>query len=210
MTRVTLDQERAILNHFPPGTALAGMDEVGRGSLAGPVGVGVAVVTALTPDPPGIIADSKALSAARRHEAIGEIHAWAAVTSVGYASSQEIDEWGMTRALRIAGSRALVVVEKQMGAMGAILLDGSHNWLGDDRVTLQVKADQQCASVAAASIVAKVDRDALMVDAAREYPEYGWERNKGYGTAVHRQAIREHGLSPHHRRSWRISGVNLQ
>lgn len=203
---------------------VAGMDEVGRGSLAGPVSVGVVVVDARTRACPPGVADSKLLTAAARTALLPALGRWGVARAVGHASAAEIDAFGIIAALRMAGTRALEAVAGAVGPVDAVLLDGSHDWLtppaqgglfgeadlpgadviGTPRVHIRVKADMTCASVAAASVVAKCERDAIMTRMAAEHPQYAWDSNKGYSSADHIRALREHGPSPVHRRSWRL------
>ena len=209
---------------------VAGMDEVGRGALAGPVSVGVCVVDRGTGPCPVGLTDSKVLTARARTEYLPLIDEWSVATAVGSASAEEIDALGIIRALRLAGQRALVAVSETSGPVDVVLLDGSHDWLtepepdlltmleGDEvaapagysapTVYTRVKADLSCASVAAASVVAKCERDAVMVRLAKEHPHYGWIGNKGYGSAQHVAALGEHGPSAFHRVSWRLPGVS--
>jgi ribonuclease HII len=203
---------------------VAGMDEVGRGALAGPVSVGVVVVDLATkPCPPGLT-DSKLLTPAAREALVPLARAWSLAWAVGHAGPAEIDAHGIVGALRLAGRRALSQVRRTVGDVDTVLLDGKHDWLSrptvdlfeafeldphddglsDPRVRTLVKADLQCASVAAASVLAKTERDALMTRLARQYPAFGWDQNKGYGAATHVEALREHGPTPQHRRSWRL------
>jgi ribonuclease HII len=200
------------------GALVAGMDEVGRGALAGPVSVGVVVVRLPDAGPVPPVRDSKALSPARREALVPPVLAWGAAAAVGHAEPAEIDRYGISAALALAGRRAWHRVVQDLGAQpDVLLLDGRDDFLprapreacdalsaGPGRVHLQVKADATCATVAAASILAKVERDGLMTRLAGEHPAYGWEGNKGYGAANHRQALVEHGPSPHHRLSWRL------
>ena len=199
---------------------VAGMDEVGRGALAGPVAVGVALIGADAPPVPAGLTDSKALTPRRRDALVEPIQSWVQDCAVGYASPQEIDRWGIIVALRLAGRRALAEVASRGLVPGGVLLDGSHDWLSepDDLfgvidgpedpfgvalpVHMQVKADLSCAVVAAASVLAKVARDRLMAET--EDPGYGWASNKGYGSAAHARAIAELGVSDFHRRSWKM------
>jgi ribonuclease HII len=200
---------------------LAGMDEVGRGSLAGPVSVGIVVVDATTRSAPKGVADSKLLAPAARTRLLPALGRWGLARAVGHASAAEIDEVGIIAALRLAGTRALTAVEESVGPVDVVLLDGSHDWLSrpaqpdlfsaDDepqrpapRVHLRVKADRTCASVAAASVLAKCERDAMMVGLAAQHPAYRWDENKGYASASHMAALRELGPSVLHRRSWRL------
>ena len=209
----TLRLERRLLRG---GAArLGGMDEVGRGAPAGPVHVGLVVLDVTTARPPSGVRDSKLLTATARLRLVPDIEAWAAAYAVGSASSGEVDALGVNGALRLAGLRALGQIDEPVDV---VILDGSHDWLSPGvptevgaavatrcpQVVTRVKADLRCTSVAAASILAKVARDAVMVGLAAGYPGYGWEANKGYGTETHLTAIRSLGLTPHHRHSWRL------
>lgn len=193
-------------------------DEVGRGCLAGPVTLGVVVIDASTPTAPQGVADSKLLSASRREELLPRIQRWAVATGVGHASAAEIDEFGLTACLRLAGHRALASLPVQPEV---VLLDGNVDYLSPPvqdslfgtpepqvqvvpAVRTLVKADMTCAATAAASIVAKTARDALMADLAVLCPEYDWSTNKGYGTPEHLAALRRLGPSPYHRTSWNL------
>ncbi|TCO73280.1 ribonuclease HII [Rhodovulum euryhalinum] len=176
---------------------IVGVDEVGRGPLAGPV---TAAAVRLDPAaiPPGLN-DSKRLTPARR-AALAETLMDCAQVSVGHASVQEIDTMNILRASHLAMCRAIAGLPR---SPDLALVDG--NLLPRDlpcpgRVV--VKGDARCLSIAAASIVAKVTRDAIMVELAQHFPGYGWERNAGYGTRAHLDALRDIGVSPHHRRSF--------
>lgn len=212
-SRPTLRYERALLRTGV--TALACADEAGRGALSGPVSVGVVVVTAVTPTAPTGVRDSKLLTPARRQALVPKIALWAA-HAVGMASAQEIDRIGIVAALRLAGQRALAALPV---AADAVLLDGNHDYLtppdqpslfGDGPdvrvppVITKVKADLRCAGVAAASILAKTARDAVMVELSSDFPQYQWEVNKGYGAPDHVAALRRWGPTAHHRRSWQL------
>ncbi len=218
---------------------VAGMDEVGRGSLAGPVSVGVVVVDVMTRSAPRGVADSKLLTPAARVALLPALSRWGVSRAVGHASAAEIDAIGIIAALRLAGTRALAVATATTGPVDVVLLDGSHDWLtppaqgalfgdtvfGDTipepgprdderpgpaafaRVQMRVKADRTCASVAAASVLAKCERDALMVQLHDAHPQYRWAENKGYSAPDHLDALRAHGPSALHRRSWRLPGV---
>ncbi|MFM7063546.1 MAG: ribonuclease HII [Actinomycetes bacterium] len=199
---------------------LGAMDEVGRGALGGPVTVGLVVVDATVVEPVEGVRDSKLLTPAARESFVPAVEAWACAVGVGHASAAEVDEWGVTGALRLAGHRALAAAAELGPPPDAVLLDGSHDWLTvpdppellspdlggveAPRVTTRVKADLDCAAVAAASVLAKVARDGLMVSLAQRYPDYGWEANKGYGSPSHLEAIRRRGPCVEHRRSWNL------
>lgn len=194
-----------------------GVDEVGRGSLSGPVSAGMVLVDEATGPQPDGLKDSKLLAPATRERLVPEIIAWASGWAVGHASPAEIDSLGLIGALRLAGHRALANLKT---APDVVLLDGSHDWLSwppqqdlfaEDRtgpvvppVRTLVKADLTCASVAAASVLAKVARDAIMVCLDEEFPAYGWRENKGYASPRHVDALRELGPCVHHRRSWNL------
>ena len=218
MTAPTLRYERELLRSGV--TAIACADEAGRGALCGPVSVGVVLVTGRTPTAPKGVRDSKLLSEQRRMDLAPKIRRWAD-HAVGMASAAEIDELGIMAALRLAGHRALTALPMRADL---VLLDGNHDYLtpaaqaslfGDGpvdggvaidvpRVVTRVKADMQCAGVAAASILAKTARDAIMVDLSGQFPDYRWEENKGYAAPEHLDALRRLGPTPHHRVSWSL------
>ena len=231
------------------------MDEVGRGSLAGPVTVGLAVVDRGTSDAfPQGLADSKQLTPRRREALVEPCRAWVLDWAVAHAAPGEIDALGIVGALRLAGRRALARMAARDHLPGAIILDGRADWLtepepdlldalgaqpsavpvepvavsvesvesigearqsiGDESVLsarftpavrMEVKGDARCAIVAAASILAKVERDALM--SALPDPGYDWASNKGYASAAHVEALARLGASDQHRRSWNLPGV---
>jgi len=174
---------------------VAGVDEVGRGPLAGPVTAAAVVL-----DPariPAGLADSKLLSAARREGLAREIMATATV-SIAHASVEEIDQLNILRASHLAMQRALAGL-----SVDHALIDG--NLLPRGLVcpaTAIVKGDARCLSIAAASIVAKVARDRIMVDLAQQHPGYGWDTNAGYPTKAHLAALQNLGVTPWHRRSF--------
>ena len=203
----TLEFEREL--HAGGARFVIGADEVGRGAIAGPVAVGLAVVHADIGAHPVGLRDSKMLAEKRREELAPLAAGWALYSAVGLASADEVDRLGIIAALGLAGKRALVTLH-ELGAsiaQSVVLLDGSHDWLtpalsSPPRVQTRVKADQDCSSVAAASVVAKVHRDRLMITAHQRTPHYDWASNKGYGSAAHLAAIELHGPSRHHRKSW--------
>ncbi len=177
---------------------VAGVDEVGRGPLAGPV---TAAAVVLDPDriPPGLN-DSKALTAKRREALFAEIMAVAQV-SVAHASVDEIDRLNILYASHLAMERAVAGLAL---SPDRLLIDGN---LVPAGLTVEaraiVKGDARCLSIAAASIVAKVTRDRIMVGLAQQHPGYGWETNAGYPSKRHISALQDIGVTPHHRRSFR-------
>lgn len=197
----TLRRERRLLREGA-GT-VAGIDEVGRGALAGPVTIGLVVVDSATPTVPRGVADSKLVTAATRDRLVPAIRSWAVAWALGEASAKEIDEIGIIAGLRRAALRALAQLES---IPDAVILDGHHDYVGplsgSTRVVTRVGADIDCSSVAAASILAKEHRDSAMRSLARTYPGYGWERNVGYGSIEHREAIARLGPTDLHRRSF--------
>jgi len=207
--RLTL--ERRLLRER---TLVIACDEVGRGALAGPVAVGAVVVDerdARRRVPEGL-RDSKLVPEARRPEVAARAAAWVSESAVGWASSVEIDEIGIIRALGLAAVRALADLAARGVAVGdaIVILDGNHDYISAMSETALevrpvVKADRDCASASAASVIAKVSRDTLMGYLHDDSPEYMWSSNKGYASLEHRAAIRERGMSPHHRSSWAIA-----
>ncbi|HLU75446.1 MAG TPA: ribonuclease HII [Nonomuraea sp.] len=175
---------------------VAGVDEVGRGAWAGPVTV-CAVVAGAEPPPSGLT-DSKKLTAAKREAVSAELRSWAAGVGFGEASHREIDELGMTEALRRAARRALEALPVRPDA---VILDGKHDYIGPPwRVRLEVRGDAASVSVAAASVLAKVRRDAHMAGLGCE--EYGFAENAGYPSPLHQEALARLGPTAHHRLSW--------
>ena len=199
----TLDVERQL---FAGGARIvAGIDEVGRGAIAGPVTVGAVAVDASRTTFPEGLADSKLLTPRRREAMDPLVRSWALAHATGSATAAEIDRIGIVSALGLAASRAL----HALGAVPDVLIvDGNTPFLveepGGPRIIMRVKADQDCACVAAASVIAKVERDAVMTALHASHPHYGWDGNKGYGAAVHTSAIRTHGVTEHHRTSWNL------
>jgi ribonuclease HII len=185
------------------GRRVVGIDEVGRGAWAGPVTVAAVV---LEPDRLPVGArDSKRLSPARREEVAAVVHASARV-GIGSASNEEIDRLGLSAALTEAARRALVAVMASSGAPTdpLVLVDGPHDLVrleGIEVATL-VRGDAASVSIAAASVVAKVDRDTHMGSVDAEHPAYGFARNRGYASPEHVAALAELGPCPLHRRSW--------
>jgi len=179
-------------------TVVAGVDEVGRGPLAGPV---TAAAVILNPDAiPEGLNDSKKLTAKRR-QALYEVLMETADVSIAHASVEEIDEINILEASHLAMRRALAGLGR---VPDYALVDG--NRMPRDMPCAGetiIKGDARSVSIAAASIVAKTVRDALMVELAQQHPGYGWETNAGYGSKTHLEALRNLGVTPHHRRSFK-------
>lgn len=198
---------------------IAGVDEVGRGSIAGPASVGIALVSLETRDDfPVGLRDSKLLSARAREALVTPVHQWADAIAVGHSTVAEVNDFGIMGALRAAAERALA----QLGdvTIAAVLLDGSHDWWSTSGlfsfglqlpalpVRMEVKGDARCAVIAAASVAAKVERDKLMVAADTRYPGYDFAHNKGYASAKHIAGLESLGPSEFHRTAWNLPGVN--
>lgn len=175
---------------------VVGMDEVGRGSWAGPAVVGAVILGETIPG----LRDSKQLSVKSREKLAEIIRATALATTVGEASVEEIDELGLTAALRLAYERALAGITH---AYDRIIIDGSYNFLPDMLIVQTIiKADATVPAVSAASIIAKVTRDKYMIEQAMIFPAYGFERHVGYGTSQHQAALRKDGPCAIHRQSF--------
>ena len=187
----------------------AGVDEAGRGALFGPVVAGAVVIkSSVVPQLSRIgVKDSKQLSAKRRAELSLEIQKLAESWQIGYATAQEIDQINILQASLLAMKRAVLKLKVKPDLC---LIDGRHeirNLMIPQRNLIQ--GDRRSPIIAAASIIAKVWRDDLIVRWAQKYPEYDLARNKGYGTLKHRQALQKYGPSPQHRLSFhpcRVAG----
>ncbi|HLS45791.1 MAG TPA: ribonuclease HII [Ornithinicoccus sp.] len=199
---------------------LVGMDEVGRGALAGPVSVGAVAIDETCRSAPQGVKDSKLLTQQARERLVPRIERWALAWGVGHAWPAEIDAIGIMAALRLAGQRAMAQLAL---TPDLVVLDGNCDWLTDPArqgllalvdpteapqvpVRTMIKADLKCSSVAAASVLAKVTRDNHMIRIAPEHPAYAWELNKGYAAPEHQEALRALGPCVEHRRSWNITG----
>ena len=202
-------------------TSVAGIDEVGRGAWAGPVSVGIVLIADATTPPPHGLRDSKLLSAKERERLAPLVVGWAATAAVGHATPLECDQLGMRAAIALAASRAMELLDH---VPDAVIVDGpldllfpeslalaaavaTHRWRSSPprRVEAVVKADQTCATVSAASVLAKVERDAQMRALAESFPAFELERNVGYPSAAHQTALRGYGLTTLHRRSWKYT-----
>ena len=175
---------------------IAGVDEAGRGPWAGPV-VAAAVIFHAGDRLDGLN-DSKKLKAERREALYDQIRARAMV-GVSIISVQEIDRINILQATMTAMRNA---VEQLAEPAAAVLVDGNRCPETLCKAVPVVNGDARCPSIAAASIIAKVTRDRLMIELGEDYPEYGWSGNKGYGTRAHSEAIARFGITPHHRRSF--------
>ena len=187
--------EASMCNRY--GGYICGVDEVGRGPLAGPV---VAAAVILNPDKiPVGLNDSKKLTAKKRERLFALINAEAIAVSIAQASVEEIDEINILQASLLAMRRAVAALDR---VPAAALVDGNKDpGLKMPTQTL-IKGDARSLSIAAASIMAKVFRDRLMKNLAEDYPDYGWDQNAGYGVPIHMAALGLVGASPHHRRSF--------
>lgn len=195
---------------------IIGIDEVGRGSIAGPVAVGVALIDSWNLDIEGYpraVMDSKLMTEKARESTFVELQNWLTGFAVGMADAKFIDEQGIIAALSKSAALALDQLLSRDNLRSefvrdgvTIILDGSHNWLAEQAAGLSVvvreKADRDCVVVAAASVLAKVQRDRLMIELAKKYPEYGFEGHKGYASAKHIDALQKKGPSDVHRLSW--------
>src|SRR5690625_4788038 len=233
-TPPTLRRERQLLREITdtagPACLIAGIDEGGRGAVAGPGTGGVGLSDVRTRTAGNGVWGSRLPSRTRRAELVDPPRPGGIARGVGHARSLEIDALGINAALALAGLRALDQCE---AIPDVILLDGRHDWLSppqdlfselcrdeESRDVLSIKRDQvlpnmprvhtviggdmTCASIAAASVLAKVERDAIMTELAADpaHAPYGWDGNKGYGAAQHLAALQERGSCDHHRQSW--------
>lgn len=196
IAREFLDRKGA---HPDAEPCIVGLDEVGRGPLAGPLAV-AAVVLPRSPHIEGLN-DSKKIPSEKREEIASSIKDSAIAWSIQYIEPEQIDACGMSASLMVAFRGAIAAIEEQGVVPDVVLLDGNPMHL-DAREVNVIKGDGRCASIAAASIIAKVDRDALMCRYAEQYPEYHFESCKGYHSEEHAEAIRRYGLTPIHRKSF--------
>ena len=197
--------ETPLKSHFSTGLTEAGCDEAGRGCLAGSV-YAAAVILPDGYDNPGLN-DSKQMSERQRYALREQVMRDAVAWAVGVVTPDEIDHINILNASILAMHRALdqLSVRPQ-----AVIVDGNRfKPYGDLPYTTIVKGDGKYQAIAAASILAKTFRDDYMARLDAEYPMYGWRKNKGYPTREHREAIRQHGISPYHRRSYNLLGSEL-
>ena len=190
---------------------ILGIDEVGRGPYAGPLVIGACILgdwqNSENAEWIEKLTDSKKLSAKRREELYVLIKEKALATATGWVSNTEIDEVGLSEALRLATRRAVEQIQKTKVPFSEIIIDGTMNFLVGTKLEKYVstlkKGDFLVKEISAASILAKVERDKYMAELDAVYPEYGFGKHVGYGTAVHQKALEEFGLTPEHRRSFR-------
>lgn len=189
---------------------ILGIDEVGRGPYAGPLVIGACILgdwqNSENAEWIEKLTDSKKLSAKRRDELYVLIKEKALATATGWVSSTEIDEVGLSEALRLATRRAVEQIQKTKIPFSEIIIDGTMNFLVGTKLEKYVstlkKGDFLVKEISAASILAKVERDKYMAELDAVYPEYGFGKHVGYGTAAHQKAMEEFGLTPEHRRSF--------
>ena len=190
---------------------ILGIDEVGRGPYAGPLVSGACILgdwqNSENAEWIEKLTDSKKLSAKRREELYVLIKEKALATATGWVSSAKIDEIGLSEALRLATRRAVEQIQKTKVPFSEIIIDGTMNFLVGTKLEKYVstlkKGDFLVKEISAASILAKVERDKYMAELDAVYPEYGFGKHVGYGTAAHQKAMEEFGLTPEHRRSFR-------
>ena len=190
---------------------ILGIDEVGRGPYAGPLVIGACILgdwqNSENAEWIEKLTDSKKLSAKRREELYALIKEKALAAATGWVSSAEIDEIGLSEALRLATRRAVEQIQKTEVPFSEIIIDGTMNFLAGTKLEKYVstlkKGDFLVKEISAASILAKVERDKYMAELDAVYPEYGFGKHVGYGTAAHQKAMEEFGLTPEHRRSFR-------
>ena len=190
---------------------ILGIDEVGRGPYAGPLVIGACILgdwqNSENAEWIEKLTDSKKLSAKRREELYVLIKEKALATATGWVSSAKIDEIGLSEALRLATRRAVEQIQKTKVPFSEIIIDGTMNFLVGTKLEKYVstlkKGDFLVKEISAASILAKVERDKYMAELDAVYPEYGFGKHVGYGTAAHQKAMEEFGLTPEHRRSFR-------
>lgn len=189
-------------SHYYESLIEAGCDEAGRGCLAGSV---YAAAVILPPDYQNeLLNDSKKLTAKKRYALREEIERDAIAWAVGIVTPEEIDKINILNASFLAMHRALDQLKVRPEA---VIVDGNRfKPYQDLPSTTIVKGDGKFLSIAAASILAKTYRDDYMLSLAEEYPQYDWQSNMGYPTKKHRQAIREHGITPYHRKSYNLLG----
>jgi ribonuclease HII len=199
------DIENEIVNN---GHIVAGMDEVGRGSWAGPLVMAAVIPGTGTVDG---VRDSKKIAQKKREFLFQQIVDWCQGYAFGVVTNDEIDEWGMSKSLYVCANRAIVSLNQQIDI---VLLDGNIDYIKHEytKTELIIKGDNFSHCIAAASILAKVHRDQYMAsdEVAGRYPDFCFEKNKGYPAPVHKDALKNLGATPLHRISWDIFGENRE
>lgn len=205
-THLSFDPEEAFIKEG----MIIGVDEVGYGAWAGPVVVGAVVLDRMTVPLSFLqkLKDSKALTPKNREEAYKEMLALEGqnfFSGIGEATPQEVDIHNVLQASHLAAHRAIEDLIKKYPNLSVegILMDGTHSFSHALPCQNLIKGDQKSFSIAAASIYAKVFRDQKMAELDKEYPQYAWAKNVGYGTALHQEGLKKHGPSPHHRLSYK-------
>lgn len=190
-----------------PKRIILGIDEVGRGPIAGPLVVGAVILPSDYPEWIDDLTDSKKIGPTKRRRLADIILKEAPATGLGWVSARELDHLGLSESLRLATRRAVNAVRARHVPFTEIIIDGDVNFLKgttlENYTTTVVKGDLLIKEVSAASIIAKVARDNYMIELAKVYPEYGFEKHVGYGTAKHLQALETYGPTPEHRTSFR-------
>ena len=198
-------RERAL--HQNGARTIVGIDEVGKGSWAGPLVIGIAMLSddVIFGDQPAValggVRDSKQLLEAKREAMFDEVSAKCLKWSTGLATAAECDELGMVAAQRLATTRGFAALGLNVDVA---IVDGRWDFVSPHarKVVLEVKADVSCVSVSAASVLAKVTRDRMMRESANDYPQWHFETNKGYPCPKHRTALQGYGPCAIHRKSW--------
>ena len=194
---------------FESGTkTIVGIDEVGKGSWAGPLVIGIAMLSRemVFSDEPAValggVRDSKQLSELQREDIFDQVAARCSRWSIGAASALECDQLGMVEAQRLATARGFAALS--VASVDVAIVDGRWDFVSPHarKVLVEVKADADCVSVAAASVLAKVSRDRMMRSLAGDYPQWHFDTNKGYPCPKHRAALQGYGPSAIHRTSW--------
>ena len=187
---------------------IVGIDEVGKGSWAGPLVIGIAMLSRemVFSDEPAValggVRDSKQLSEMQREDIFDQVAARCLRWSIGAASALECDQLGMVEAQRLATARGFAALS--VASVDVAIVDGRWDFVSPHarKVLVEVKADADCVSVAAASVLAKVSRDRMMRSLAGDYPQWHFDTNKGYPSPKHRTALQGYGPSAIHRTSW--------
>ncbi|MBP5648136.1 ribonuclease HII [Candidatus Saccharibacteria bacterium] len=184
---------------------ILGIDEVGRGPLAGPLVIGAVILPEKEKPWFNDLKDSKKLTAKKR-ESLNKVIVTESTTSLGWVAAEELDKLGITESLRLATRRAVKQIQSLHTPFSQIIIDGNINFLTNTPLekytSTCIKGDSKIREISAASIIAKVARDHYMIELSTKYPNYGFDKHVGYGTKTHREAIYKYGLTPEHRHSF--------